>query len=235
MSEARERDESLQMLGTPSQHKRRRFFNLSPDPDAFGQMTEKIARFMGTPQFLLWMTIFCALWLSWNTLAPEHLQFDPRSLNFTLLTLMLSLQASYAAPLLLLAQNRQDDRDRVVARQDRQRHQRNLDETEYLTREIAALRITVREVATRDFVRGEMRDLMDELLEIQRRQEELFARAELLAGQLPQQAQVPELAGQDFKGANPPTSAFDLLSEDHPKNRKKKKVKDIDNPSSSGV
>ena len=128
MSDARERNDSAQTLGTPQQKKRRPLFQLSPNPDAFGQMTEKIARFMGTPQFLLWMTIFCALWLGWNTLAPEELQFDPRSLNFTLLTLMLSLQASYAAPLLLLAQNRQDDRDRVVARQDRQRDQRNLEE-----------------------------------------------------------------------------------------------------------
>nr|WP_228066201.1 DUF1003 domain-containing protein [Rothia nasimurium] len=201
---------------------------MSPNPDAFGQMTEKIARFMGTPQFLLWMTIFCALWLGWNTLAPEELQFDPRSLNFTLLTLMLSLQASYAAPLLLLAQNRQDDRDRVVARQDRQRDQRNLEETEYLTREIASLRITLREVATRDFVRGEMRDIMDELAEVQRRQEELFARAETLAAKANELESPQATKPFDSNAAQPVTTAFDVLGDDHPKMRKKKKVKDID-------
>lgn len=228
MSDARERDDSAQMLGTPQQKKRRPIFQFSPNPDAFGQMTEKIARFMGTPQFLLWMTIFCAIWLSWNTLAPEEMQFDPRSLNFTLLTLMLSLQASYAAPLLLLAQNRQDDRDRVVARQDRQRDQRNLEETEYLTREIASLRITLREVATRDFVRGEMRDIMDELQEVQRRQEELFARAEQLAALGLEASEGESPAPFDTQVAHPVTSSFDVLSEDHPKIRKKKKVKDID-------
>ena len=102
---------------------------------------------------------------------PEELQFDPRSLNFTLLTLMLSLQASYAAPLLLLAQNRQDDRDRVVASEDRKRDQQNLEETQYLTREIASLRIALREVATRDFVRSELRDILEELKSIQEEQE----------------------------------------------------------------
>ena len=134
-------------------------------------MTEGFARYMGTPQFLMWMTIFCGVWLAWNSLAPEEMQFDPRSLNFTLLTLMLSLQASYAAPLLLLAQNRQDDRDRVVASEDRKRDQQNLEETQYLTREIASLRIALREVATRDFVRSELRDILEELQNIAQEQE----------------------------------------------------------------
>ena len=140
-----------------------------PNPDAFGRLTESFARWMGTPQFLLWMTVFVTVWLAWNTLAPESMQFDPRALNFTLLTLMLSLQASYAAPLLLLAQNRQDDRDRVVADEDRKRGQQNLADTEYLTREIASLRIALREVATRDYVRSELRGLLEEILEDQDR------------------------------------------------------------------
>ncbi|WP_082043535.1 DUF1003 domain-containing protein [Mobilicoccus massiliensis] len=135
------------------------------DPEAFGRGSEAFARFMGTPQFLIYMTVFCAVWLSWNTLAPETVQFDPRSLNFTLLTLILSLQASYAAPLILLAQNRQDDRDRVGLEQDRARDERNLADTEYLTREVAALRIALRDVATRDFVRSELRDLLEEMAE----------------------------------------------------------------------
>jgi uncharacterized membrane protein len=122
---------------------------------------------MGTPQFLLWMTVFVALWLGWNTIAPRELQFDSKDLNFTLLTLMLSLQASYAAPLLLLAQNRQDDRDRVTQEEDRRRAQQNLADTEYLTREIASLRIALRDVATRDFVRSELRSVLEEILESQ--------------------------------------------------------------------
>ena len=170
----RERGDSRQQRGdsqlsTPGMRKPRLFS--SPNPDAFGRMTEGFARYMGTPQFLMWMTIFCGLWLAWNSLAPEEMQFDPRSLNFTLLTLMLSLQASYAAPLLLLAQNRQDDRDRVVASEDRKRDQQNLEETQYLTREIASLRIALREVATRDFVRSELRDILEELQNIAQEQE----------------------------------------------------------------
>ena len=156
-------------LSTPGTRKPKLF--TSPNPDAFGRMTEAFARYMGTPQFLMWMTIFCGVWLAWNSLAPEEMQFDPRSLNFTLLTLMLSLQASYAAPLLLLAQNRQDDRDRVVASEDRKRDQQNLEETQYLTREIASLRIALREVATRDFVRSELRDILEELQNIAQEQE----------------------------------------------------------------
>ncbi len=133
--------------------------------DAFGRGAEGFARMMGTPAFLVGMTLFCAVWLTWNSLAPESAQFDPRALNFTLLTLILSLQASYAAPLLLLAQNRQDDRDRVQAEQDRQSNERNHATTDFITREIASLRLALNDVATRDFVRGELRDLLEELEE----------------------------------------------------------------------
>lgn len=136
------------------------------DPERFGVLAEKFARWMGTAQFLIYMTVFVTVWLAWNTFMPEAAQFDPRSLNYTLLTLILSLQASYAAPLILLAQNRQDDRDRVGLEQDRARDERNLADTEYLTREVAALRIALREVATRDYVRSELRELLDELREL---------------------------------------------------------------------
>ncbi|MDO5661913.1 MAG: DUF1003 domain-containing protein [Brachybacterium sp.] len=131
--------------------------------DAFGRGAEAFARFMGTPAFLVGMTIFCAVWLAWNSLMPVSAQFDPRALNFTLLTLILSLQASYAAPLLLLAQNRQDDRDRVQVEQDRQSAERNHATTDFITRELASLRLALNDVATRDFVRGELRDLLEEL------------------------------------------------------------------------
>ncbi|HET9655030.1 MAG TPA: DUF1003 domain-containing protein, partial [Kineosporiaceae bacterium] len=133
------------------------------DPELFGKLSERFARFMGTASFLFYMTMFVGVWLAWNTFAPAQLQFDPRALNYTLLTLILSLQASYAAPLILLAQNRQDDRDRVSLEQDRQRGERSLADTEYLARELVALRIALRDVATRDFVRAELRDLLAEL------------------------------------------------------------------------
>ncbi|WP_258061645.1 DUF1003 domain-containing protein [Arthrobacter sp. ZGTC412] len=154
-------------LDTPLSGRQRILPKFSPDPDAFGHATEGFARFMGTPTFLVYMTVFVVVWLVWNTWAPLAWQFDSRDLGFTLLTLMLSLQASYAAPLLLLAQNRQDDRDRVSLQQDRQRAERNLSDTEYLTRELASLRIALREVATRDYVRAELRSLLEDVLEAQ--------------------------------------------------------------------
>ena len=132
-------------------------------PESFGRASDGYARAMGTGGFLIGMTFFVAIWLTWNTLAPESAQFDPRTLNFTLLTLILSMQASYAAPLILLAQNRQDDRDRVKFEQDRQRAERNLADTEYLAREVVALRMAISELASREFVRDEIRDQLREL------------------------------------------------------------------------
>ena len=131
--------------------------------ETFGVISEKFARYMGTPYFLLGMTVFVLTWLLWNTLAPQDWRFDPYA--FIFLTLMLSLQASYAAPLILLAQNRQADRDRFALEQDRSRDERNLADTEFLTREVAALRIAMRDTATRDFVRSELRDLLEEMEE----------------------------------------------------------------------
>ncbi|MDU0967547.1 MAG: DUF1003 domain-containing protein [Actinomycetaceae bacterium] len=152
-------------LDTPRERRRLRMPKVNLEGEAVGNAAEIIARFSGTPKFLIYLTVFVAAWLAWNTLAPDSLQFDKADLGFTALTLMLSLQASYAAPLILLAQNRQDDRDRVTAEQDRRRAERNLSDTEYLMREIAALRSAMADVATRDFVRSEMRDLLEELLE----------------------------------------------------------------------
>jgi len=138
---------------------------LSIDQEQFGRASETFARAMGTGNFLIGMTIFCFVWLAWNTLLPLSWQFDPRATNFTLLTLILSMQASYAAPLILLAQNRQDDRDRVKFEQDRQRAERNLADTEYLAREVVALRLAMEEMATKEFVKDELRDLMRELVD----------------------------------------------------------------------
>ena len=161
---ARERTRTPR-LDQPRESRRTLIARPQVDPEAFARFAERFARFMGTARFLVYMTVFVAVWLAWNTFAPDRLQFDARSLNYTLLTLILSLQASYAAPLILLAQNRQDDRDRVLGEQDRARDERGLADTEYLTREVAALRIALREVATRDFVRSELRAVLDELEE----------------------------------------------------------------------
>ncbi|MFF9087002.1 DUF1003 domain-containing protein [Streptomyces sp. NPDC014991] len=136
------------------------------DPEAFGRLSERIARFLGTGRFIVWMTIVIIAWVVWNIAAPAHLRFD--NYPFIFLTLMLSLQASYAAPLILLAQNRQDDRDRVNLEQDRKQNERSIADTEYLTREVAALRIGLGEVATRDWIRSELQDLVKELEERRR-------------------------------------------------------------------
>ncbi|MFE5872313.1 DUF1003 domain-containing protein [Streptomyces roseifaciens] len=131
------------------------------DPEAFGRTSERIARFLGTGRFIVWMTVVIILWVVWNTTVPGHLRFD--NYPFIFLTLMLSLQASYAAPLILLAQNRQDDRDRVNLEQDRKQNERSIADTEYLTREIAALRMGLGEVATRDWIRSEFQELVKDL------------------------------------------------------------------------
>ncbi|MEV7287301.1 DUF1003 domain-containing protein [Streptomyces sp. NPDC093252] len=131
------------------------------DPEAFGRLSERIARFLGTGRFIVWMTFVIIVWVLWNIAAPKELRFD--EYPFIFLTLMLSLQASYAAPLILLAQNRQADRDRVNLEQDRKQNERSIADTEYLTREIAALRIGLGEVATRDWIRSELQDMVREL------------------------------------------------------------------------
>ena len=131
--------------------------------DRFGRFTEAIARWMGTAWFIVGLTVFVFVWMFWNTVAPEGWRFDSAQIGFTALTLILSLQASYAAPLILLAQNRQVDRDRVALEQDRQRAERNLQDTEYLAREIVALRLGLEDLATKDFVRQELRAMLAEL------------------------------------------------------------------------
>ena len=140
----------------------------SQQSDRFGRVSEGIARFLGTPKFLVYLTVFVIVWLIWNTWLPPDFRFDSKANGYTALTLMLSLQASYAAPLILLAQNRQADRDRVAAEQDRQRAERSLADTAYLAREVAGLRQALGETATRDFVRGELRSLLEELKDLDR-------------------------------------------------------------------
>ena len=131
------------------------------DPETFGRLSESFARFLGTARFLVYMTVFVATWVIWNIVAPTNLRWD--DYPFIFLTLILSLQASYAAPLILLAQNRQADRDRIQSNEDRAQNERNIADTEYLTRELASLRSALGDVATRDFMRSELSDLVEEL------------------------------------------------------------------------
>jgi uncharacterized membrane protein len=133
------------------------------DPETFGRLSERVARFLGTWRFIGYMSLFIAAWIIWNIVMPDDVTFDTYSNKFTLLTLLLSLQASYAAPLILLAQNRQADRDRVQYEHDRSLNERSIADTEYLAREIAAMRVALGEVATRDYLRGELQRLVDEL------------------------------------------------------------------------
>lgn len=130
-------------------------------PDTFGRFAEGFARYMGTAQFLAYMTLFIVAWLVWNTVA-HRASFDP--FPFIFLTLMLSLQASYAAPLILLAQNRQEGRDRVALDRDREQAAQSRADMDFLAREIAGLRMSVGELATREFVRSELRSELRAIL-----------------------------------------------------------------------
>ena len=114
---------------------------------------------MGTAQFLMWMTVLIIAWVIWNVVWPGA----PDPFPFLFLTLALSLQASYAAPLILLAANRQEARDRVSLEHDREVSAQSRADMDFLAREIASLRMRMNDVATRDFIRSELRELLEEL------------------------------------------------------------------------
>jgi uncharacterized membrane protein len=161
------REKRTARLDVPTEQRRALIRRPEVDSDTFGRFAENFARFMGTARFLIYMTLFVIVWVAWNWLAPGTLPFD--NYPFIFLTLMLSLQASYAAPLILLAQNRQEDRDRVIAEQDRQANSRAHADMEFLAREMASLRMALGEVATRDYIRSELRSLLQDLDELERR------------------------------------------------------------------
>ncbi|MET0144414.1 MAG: DUF1003 domain-containing protein [Ilumatobacteraceae bacterium] len=129
------------------------------DSEAFGRFSESIARFLGTARFLVWQTFLILFWIAWNLLAPNSLQFDPWRRGLVLLTLVLSLQASYAAPLILLAQNRQEKRDRVQSELDRSVAERTQADTEFLAREIAGVRVMLSDVLTGEELEDQLADL----------------------------------------------------------------------------
>lgn len=154
-------------LSTP---RTRRRFGLYYDPDQFGQFSEGVARFIGTARFLVFQSFFCAGWVVWNSLAPDDLQFDPW--QFIGLTLLLSLQAAYAAPLILLAQNRQEDRDRAQQQSDRDLNFRTQADTEFLAREVASIRLALSDVVTTDDLSDHLEGLAEALRRIERRLDE---------------------------------------------------------------
>jgi uncharacterized membrane protein len=147
-----------QRLDTPLTS-RRPAFNF--DPESVGRASESVARFLGTGRYLMWQTVIVIVWIFLNLFAVT-LRWDPYP--FILLNLAFSTQAAYAAPLILLAQNRQENRDKVALEEDRRRAQQTKADTEFLARELAALRLAVGEVATRDYLRRELEEVR-ELLE----------------------------------------------------------------------
>jgi len=138
----------------------RRGLRVSYDPEKFGRTTERIARFLGTGRYLVFQTIVIILWMTDNAI-PGLPHFDEYPYQF--LTLVLSLQAAYAAPLILLAQNRQDDRDRVNLEADRGQARQSMAELDYISRELASVRLSIGEVVTRDFLRSELARALEEL------------------------------------------------------------------------
>ena len=143
------------------------------DPDSFARISERVARFLGTGRYLVIQTVLVIVWITLNLVLVGVYRWDPYP--FILLNLAFSTQAAYAAPLILLAQNRQDDRDRVSLEEDRARAAQTKEDTEYLARELAALRLARGEVATRDYLRGELDRISERL-------DELASRAQVKSG-----------------------------------------------------
>jgi uncharacterized membrane protein len=155
---ARERRAGLDQPAVPHRRVRAPAY----DPESFGRASERIARTFGTATYLIIQTAIVVVWIGYNVSVAASEQFDPYP--FILLNLAFSTQAAYAAPLILLAQNRQADRDRVQYEQDRARDERSVEDMRFLAREVADIRIALGDVATRDFIRSELRDLLDDLL-----------------------------------------------------------------------
>jgi len=151
-------------LDLPGRRTGHRMPRVQVDSETFGRFAEGVARFMGTAKFLVYMTVIVIVWVTWNLVAIFTLRWDPYP--FILLNLFFSTQASYSAPLILLAQNRQEDRDRMSLAEDRRVAAQSRSDMDFLAREVAAIRMQMGELATRDYIRSEMRDeLRDQLRE----------------------------------------------------------------------
>ncbi|HNJ98890.1 MAG TPA: DUF1003 domain-containing protein [Ilumatobacteraceae bacterium] len=162
-------------LSTPRQRRR---LGVHYDPEAFGQFSESIARYLGTARFLVWQSFVIFVWVGWNYVLPAAWQFDPNKRGLVLLTLVLSLQASYAAPLILLAQNRQEERDRLSAENDRRVAERTQADTEFLAREIASVRVSLADVPTSSQLEDHLDRLSEAIERMTARLDELELRRE---------------------------------------------------------
>ena len=163
-------------LTTPRQRRR---LGVHYDPDAFGQFSESVARFIGTARFLVYQSVFCVAWVVWNTFGPVDVRFD--QWQFIGLTLLLSLQAAYAAPLILLAQNRQEERDRVQTELDRRVAERTQADTEFLARELAGVRLGLAEVASSSELEDHLERISRAIERVADRLQALEMRAETVA------------------------------------------------------
>jgi len=159
--------------------RQRRRIGIHYDTDAFGQFSESIARTLGTARFLVWQSAVIVLWVGYNVVLPDGWRFDPWGRGLVLLTLLLSLQASYAAPLILLAQNRQEERDRAQSELDRKVAERTQADTEFLAREIASVRVSLTDVATTE----DLRTVVD-IEELEKKVDHLTELVEKLNSQL---------------------------------------------------
>lgn len=151
---------SPRRLDTPSDGRRSVFERL--DADIVGVYAERVARFLGTGSYLAIQTVIVVVWILLN-IGVFAFEWDPYP--FILLNLAFSTQAAYAAPLILLAQNRQENRDKVSLDEDRRRAAQTKADTEFLARELAAVRLAVGETVTRDYLRRELDDLLDDLVD----------------------------------------------------------------------
>ena len=155
-------EERTDRLSTPGRRKRQLGSAFKLDAETFGHFAESVARFMGTAQFIIWMTVIVVVWVTLNVVGLFGFKWDPYP--FILLNLFFSTQASYAAPLILLAQNRQEARDRLTIEEDRRVAAQSRADMDFLAREIASIRMNMGEMATRDYIRGELRSSLRELL-----------------------------------------------------------------------
>lgn len=147
----------MKRRGDLTMPRQRRRVGIHYDPDAFGAFSETIARFLGTARYLVIQTVIVGVWVIVNVL--DIAPFD--KYPFIFLTLILSLQASYAAPLILLAQNRQEDREREQVERDREMAARTQADTEYLARELAGVRLALADVVTAEDLREHLERLVE--------------------------------------------------------------------------
>ncbi len=168
----------MRRRGNLTEPRRRLRLELGYDAEGFGQFSESIARFIGTARFLVYQTVFCIGWVIWNSFGPKGWRFD--EWQFIGLTLLLSLQAAYAAPLILLAQNRQERRDRFTGEQDREVAERTQADTEFLAREIAGVRLALADVVTGEELRDQLDTLTDVIERVGKRLERITPAEERL-------------------------------------------------------